>query len=392
MIYSLIATVLPGLFRVLLIWFLALAYTDELAAPLIATLLLASSLMMFSSTGLGLIYIQLLQGMNRPSASTLTLKTNALNTLFSVIGVSASVIFLSASFSDLLLITLALSCWQLERHAWIGQRQFRSLAVAEVSLLLVASSAPFVVAPQQALLVISGIIFIVTALMLGWRLYGTRGGNSENTSTLHVARRGLFVGSANFLSGGFIMLLPALLATHVSANTILVIGLIVTIVGTLFILPRSYFNIFIGLVSRQAKRLRLRRSLMKMINRRLQIVVAGMFVPGIIACLFYLLASGIEIDLNRVVLVVIITTVMSIGQLYLLESNLVVYLGKEHITFWVSAVTFGVMLITTHLVANADLTDSLKLNLIFIMLGILYLIRWGFFVTLVKPYYRESNR
>lgn len=392
MIYSLIATVLPGLFRVLVIWFLAVAYTDELAAPLIATLLLASSLMMFSSTGLGLIYIQLLQGMNRHSARALTLKTNALNALFSVVAVSASVIFLSASWSDLLLITLAMSCWQLERHAWIGQRQFRSLAMAEVSLLLVASSAPFVVAPQQALLVISGIIFIVIALMLGWRLYNTRGGNSENARTLHVARRGLFVGSANFLSGGFIMLLPALVTTHVSANTTLVIGLIVTIVGTLFILPRSYFNIFIGLVSRQAKRLRLRRSLMNMISRRLRIVVAGMFVPGIIACLVYLFASGIEIDLNRVVLVVIITTVMSIGQLYLLESNLVVYLGKEHITFWVSAVTFGLMLITTHLVASADLTDSLKLNLIFIMLGILYLIRWGFFVALVKPYYRESNR
>lgn len=382
---------MPGIFRLFLVWLIAFSFGATESASFVSSFLLATAVAMIGGGGFGIVHIRKIVGTARHVRASIG---GWLLCCGSIVSVIAALIVLQFSASEMLtlvILSIVLTLWQVERHGWLADRKFLQLCIFDSLLLFLCCSILFInfdwVLPAIAA---SHIFIVLTSYTV--RIVGSHHrGDISTVFDVSDVFSGMKIGLTTFVSGGILFMLPSIVERSVSSDSLALLSLIVAATGALFILPRSYLNQFIGTLAKLVKHRKVGHPLVQSCISRVRILGLSMLIPAIVFSVIYVLSTGANFTSEIIVLSVMICSAMLVGQMYIVESNLLLFLRLENISLTASVVVFAVMIIGTNLLTFFIGNDILLFCSVFVLLGGLYVLRWFYFMRVLKPY-MDSNK
>ncbi|RUO46646.1 hypothetical protein CWE21_10855 [Pseudidiomarina aquimaris] len=388
---SLFISIAPGAFRILVVWLAAHLYTPQYAAPFTAMYLFATALCMISGGGFGLVLIRHSAGSNRKSKVIISLFLLITGAVTAVLMTVVTIPFLQFELLPFLGITTALSCWQIERHGWIAERKFMFLSLLDLLLVIILVLTLWTSKLSIVTALVSSHVVLITVSFL-WRFRQTKSGGHPTVWSWSLIWSAIKIGGSTFIAGGFLMILPALVESMITPIILTKLSLMVTAVGALFVVPRSYLNLFIGSLAKVVRARKVDSRIVHTCVRRIHRLGLIMLIPAYLFVLFYLIVSGQQLTPHDLLLSMTVCSAMVIGQLYLVEGNLLILLQRENIALISSSVMFVVMLGLAWLLGQSIEHDYKFLIGLFTCLGLCYSVRWGVYLTILKPYFQKPQK
>ncbi|CAH0534284.1 hypothetical protein VST7929_02200 [Vibrio stylophorae] len=343
--YSLSSASMPGLYRLFVLFLIARFSNDVL---FINGFVFCLGLSMFSCLGVAIDFLRKIS----VKKENQMIGKHYIEAMLSMVAISLISCAIAMLFSggrsfglcNMVVLLTSFGIMHLERHLLLAKSDMKG--VFKFDLIMIPAFFILFFFGFDSVLAVSLSIFISVCISRCHESYITWGGCNISASGVWSSFiAGLKLGYSNVVSGGVIYLIPMFLSERQNADDLNVISLCIAVSGVVLVLPRAVFNFNLGKiasVSFDENYFAVLCKTKKMINS------ACLFLLpiSILFSFVYLAVSGINpfvLDANLYVAMVVLMLVLIVGQLSLVDSNLIIFLHRELIAIFANSVIFVVL-------------------------------------------------
>ncbi|HAV1786725.1 TPA: hypothetical protein JG904_000696 [Enterobacter hormaechei subsp. xiangfangensis] len=201
----------------------------------------------------------------------------------------------------------------------------------------------------------------------------------------------LNVGFVGLISTGIVFLLPYFSRELLPDESMSVLGLTISIIGIISVFSRAYMNYFYRELVECAKSKE--EKVYLAINKKVIIISALVCFGSILPLIFYIKLSLSYITFNEILAIVVPVMLFTLSsQLSLVQSNIILFLGKEKISlifnFFVFIVVLSLFLVWQYFI-SISVIYLIPMMSLFLM--VLYLIRYAYFRILIRTAFKNGE-
>ncbi|MDO6707168.1 hypothetical protein [Photobacterium sp. 1_MG-2023] len=387
MLGSLIVSVMPGAYRIYLLWMVSFFLGNSEATGLSVYYTLTTSLLMVTSLGYCLITLKDLSGVSFQDGFKYYYKsiTGILVLSFSIWGGYS--LYNDVFNLEKLYLIVFLGIYQLERHYWLKDKRFFNLALIDLLLVLLTTLLfgfsnnlnPYIIISLSH---IASIFVSFICRKLNDNNTDNLSGVSANESPNHF--ESIRVGCSNMISSGVFYFIPSAVLLFDAESFVQLIALTVTLSGVAIVFPRAVLNSYIPKVSKEVKLGKFDNCLREEINKKIRVLCVLLYVPVIIACIIYLYVSGVALNSQSIILVGLICATVTIGQLYLLDSYILLFMDMDKKVLLANIMVLAAISLMSYIIYLMDIMIFNKVLLLWCGIIVLYLARWFYYSYIIR--------
>lgn len=374
----LLITCMPGLYR-LAILFIFSHFLVNNSNSTINAYVFSTGICIFTSLGFALNIVKDISGETDKSIVNKKYTENflciiLLSTL-SIVALLLSGLIDKEEIKNIYLLVVSLGLYQFERNYLLGKNYLSYIFILDLFLLLITTAMIWNNMDGVFSLCIANLTAVLISLII-----------SKRTPVLSfewkVFSSGITLGYINLVSGGIMYILPQIMSSIASDNTVTIMSMAVAVSGIAIIFPRALLNANIAKIAEKIKTNNFTKIEYKILNKKVKIICCVLFPISLVASLFYIFISGVILtfEIEQVLIISCITLVVISAQLSIIDSVVLIFSNNERIALIANTIIFFIIM-GVYISINYSILTVINNGYYFILLSLffLYLIRYFVF-------------